>query len=113
MSEREVRRAEVLARVAAGEVPVVEAARMLTVSYRQAQRLWARYRRGGARAVVHGNVGRRSNRARPEVERERVLEVIRQHYSGSAAPGPGQRFGPTLAAEYLAAEHGVQVAVTL
>ena len=31
---------------------------------------------------------------------------MREHYSGE----PGERFGPTLAAEHLAADHGIEVA---
>ncbi len=112
MSVQECKRVAVMGRVAAGEVPVVEAARMLGVSYRQAQRLWARYQRGGAKGLVHGNVGRRSNHARPAAERTHVLALIRTHYGGRAAPGPGQRFGPTLVAEHLWDEHGVLVPVT-
>jgi transposase len=112
MSSREFKRAAVLARVKAGDVAVVEAARMLDLSYRHAKRLVARYRRGGAKALVHGNSGRRSNHARPTAERTRVLALIQAHYGGGAAPGPGQRFGPTLAAEHLWDDHGVAVPVT-
>lgn len=112
MSSREVKRGTVLARVKAGDVPLGDAAQLLGVSYRQAKRLYARYRRGGARALVHGNVGRRSNHARAAEERARVLALIQAHYSGAAAPGAHQRFGPTLVAEHLGEEHGVSVPVT-
>ena len=111
MSSREFRRGTVLARVRAGDVPLVEAARMLDVSYRQAKRLYARYKRGGAKALVHGNAHRRSNHARPIAERERVVSLVRTHYSGVAAQGPHQRFGPTLAAEHLWEDHGILVPV--
>ncbi len=50
-------------------------------------------------------VGRRSNHARPAGERERILALIRQKYSGPIAV----RFGPTLAAEHLASEDDVTV----
>ncbi len=107
MSAREVRRAAVLARVVAGEYRVTEAATRLGMSYRQTSRLVARYRARGPAGLVHGNVGRRSNRARPEAERAQVLALVEAHYGGGAARGPGQRFGPTLAAEALQAEHEV------
>jgi hypothetical protein len=45
MSSREVKRGTVLARVKAGDVPLGDAAQLLGVSYRQAKRLYARYRR--------------------------------------------------------------------
>ncbi len=63
MSDKELRRSEVLSRVRRGEWKLNEAAARLEISYRQAKRLWSRYRKGGTKALVHGNVGRRSNRA--------------------------------------------------
>jgi hypothetical protein len=44
MSQRELRRVEVLARVKSKELKVVDVARLVGVSYRQAKRLWKRYR---------------------------------------------------------------------
>ena len=105
MSEVEIRRAEVLSRVAEGELGVVKAAGMLQVSYRQGKRLWKRYREEGPRGLVHRSAGRRSNRARPEEFREKVLERVREKYGGEAE----RRFGPTLAAEHLAADDGLEV----
>lgn len=105
MSTKEVRRGEVLSRVKRGELKLVEAAELLELSYRQAKRLKKRYGEGGVKALVHGNVGRASNR-RDDKRREQVIELVREHYSGE----PSERFGPTLAAEHLAADHGIKVA---
>lgn len=105
MSAKDLSRAEVLARVKGNEMMVVEASEVLGLSYRQTKRLWARYRKGGAKALVHGSVGRRSGRAKPDAERRRALELVKVHYGGRV----GERFGPTLAAEHLAADHGVEV----
>jgi transposase len=110
MSTKEATRGAVLARVAAGKVTLIEAAAHLDVGYRQVRRLFHRYTTHGRRGMRHGNVGRRSNRARPAVEQQEVLQLIRTHYSGPAT-GPGQRFGPTLAAEHLWTEHGVLIPV--
>ena len=104
MNDKELRRGEVLGRVKRGELKLSEAARMLEVSYRQAKRLKKRYLEGGAKAMVHGNVGRASNRA-DEERREQVLELVRENYSGE----PRERFGPTLASEHLAADHDIKV----
>lgn len=112
MSDREFTRAAVLRRVVAGELTIKEATPLLGVSYRQAKRLTARYRERGRRGLVHGNTGRRSNRAIPAEHRERVVELVRTHYGGSVARGPGQRFGPTLAAEHVWTDHGVLVSVS-
>jgi transposase len=105
MSEEEVRRAGVLKRVKQCELSQVDAAEMLMLSYRQLKRLYRRYWRVGAKGLVHGNAGRPSHRAKPAEERQRVLALVRQHYSG----GPGERFGPTLAAEHLAEDQGIKV----
>ncbi len=94
---------EVLSRVKRGELKLTEAAELLEVSYRHAKRLKKRYRAGGAKALVHDNVGRASNRA-DQKRRQQVLELVRE-YAGEGH----ERFGPTLASEHLAADHGLEV----
>ena len=89
MSTKELSRAEVMGRVKAGSLRLTEAAELLGLSYRQAKRVWARYRGGGAKALQHGNCGRVSNRAHPEAFRQAVLVQVRRRYAD---------FGPTLAA---------------
>lgn len=110
MSRKEFARGSVLARVTGGEITLRDAVPLLGVSYRQAKRLVRRFRARGAAGLVHGNVGRPSNHAVPAAARTAVLALIRAHYGGRAAKGPGQRFGPTLVAEHLWTEHGVLVA---
>jgi transposase len=111
MSHREFVRAAVLRRVVKGELTIRDATPLLDVSYRQAKRLVQRFRAKGVKGLVHGNVGRRSNRTIPDTHRTEVLALVRAHYSGVAERGPGQRFGPTLAAEHLWIDHGLLVAV--
>jgi len=110
MSTKEVQRGSVLAQVVAGGLALTAAARMLGVSYRQAKRLYRRYKTLGRVGLRHGNVGRRSNRARAASEQTAVLTLIRGHYGGSVS-GAGARFGPTLAAEHLWVEHGYLIPV--
>ena len=105
MSEKELRRVEVLARVVSGELRLGDAAVLLQVGYRQAKRLARRYRQGGAAALRHGSAGRLSNRSTPPQRRQQVLALVREKYSGSVE----ERFGPTLAAEHLAEEDGLGV----
>ncbi len=104
MSAKELRRGEVLSRVKRGELKLTEATALLEVSYRQAKRLNKRYRAGGVKALVHGNVGRASNRA-DDKRREQVLELVHANYAGEGH----ERFGPTLASEHLAADQGLEV----
>ncbi len=105
MSEKEVRRAGVMARVKEGELQLGAASEMLRISYRQAKRLWKRYREEGSKGLVHRAAGRRSNRAKPETYRKKVLRLVREKYGGDQ----NRRFGPTLAAEHLSEDDGLKV----
>ena len=105
MSERELGRVEVLARVKRRELRVVDAAVLMGVGYRQGKRLWKRYREEGAKGLKHRSAGRRSNRGYAQEFRQTVLGLVREKYGGPV----GERFGPTLAGEHLAAEDGQEV----
>ena len=100
LSKRELTRSGILGRVKAGDLRVKNAGELMRVSYRQAKRLWAKYRKRGAAALKHGNAGSRSHRARPGRERRKILRLVREKYGG---------FGPTLAAEHLASEDRQQI----
>ena len=105
MSTRELHRAGVLARVRASTLTLRAAAELMEVSYRQAKRLYRRYRAEGAAGLTHRAAGRASNRQTDTTRRARALALIREKYSGGIA----ERFGPTLAAEHLASEDGIIV----
>jgi len=108
MSEGEIHRAAVLAQVKSRAWTLVEASERMGLSYRQTKRLWKRYQAKGATALVHGNAGRSSNRAKPKKVRRKVLGLIRAKYSGEV----GERFGPTLACEHLASEDRIELSPT-
>ena len=105
MSQEELRRVEVLARVRSGDLRVVDASGLLRVSYRQTKRLWKRYREEGPAGLKHRSAGRASNRGYGQEFRAQVLRLVRRKYGGA----PGGRFGPTLAAEHLASEDGINM----
>lgn len=105
MSEKELPRVEILSRVKAGELKLVDAAELMALSYRQGKRVWKRYREEGAEGLQHRSAGRRSNRAKPGKFREKVLRRVRDKYGGE----PGKRLGPTLAAEHLESDDGLQL----
>jgi len=92
MSVKERRRLEVLARVRDGEITLVKATEWLRLSYRQAKRVWRRYRQEGDQGLVHRSRGRASGRSKGISMRTAVLELYEQHYGD---------FGPTLACEHL------------
>jgi transposase len=100
LSSKELSRSEVMGRVKAGSLRLREAGELLELSYRQAKRIWARYRKGGAKALQHGNCGQASNRAHPKKFRQAVLRQVQDRYAD---------FGPTLAAEHLTEEDGLSV----
>lgn len=112
VSEREFRRAVVIARAVARELTSEQAAELLCLSSRQVKRLRKRYLAGGEKALVHASAGRSSNHCRAAEERERVIELISARYGGSAESGPGQRFGPTLVSEQLREDEGILVPVS-
>src|SRR5512136_1531567 len=95
MSRKERKRLAVLAQVKGGELKLVTAGAVMGVSYRQAKRVWRRYRVEGDAGIVHRSRGRPSPRGKPLELRQRVLARYEERYGD---------FGPTLAAEYLAGE---------
>jgi transposase len=76
------------------------AAQQLGVSDRWVRKLLRRVKKEGDRGVVHRGRGRRSNRRLPESLRTKTLKLVQAKYSD---------FGPTLACEYLAKDHQVEV----
>jgi len=95
MSGKERKRLVVLAQVKQGKLSVAGAGRLLGVCYRQAKRIWRRFKRAGEAGLVHGNRGKPGPRRKAATLRSRVLARYRQRYAD---------FGPTLAAEKLQEE---------
>ena len=110
MSTQDLQRWVVMRRVRDRDLSRGEAAVVLGLSYRQVRRLYRRFRARGRQGLIHGNVGKRSNRAHPPAVRAKAVALIRQHFSGTVE-GPGQRFGPTLVAEHLAEEFDLTLPV--
>jgi biotin operon repressor len=78
-----------------------EAAAEMGVSERQVRRMLRSLKRRGDRVVVHAGRGRRSSHKIADEVRCKAIEILSQEvYQG---------FGPTLAAEYLAKRHDVNV----
>jgi transposase len=100
MSAKERVRLAVMYQVQEGTLLLVEATERLRLSYRQAKRVWRRFRSEGAAGLVHGSRDRLSNRRRDAEEKKQVLEICEGRYKG---------FGPTLASEKLAEEDGFQI----
>jgi len=92
MSLKERKRMVVMAEVKAKKMSVREAAVIMGMGYRQAKRVWQRYRELGEAGLVHRARGKPGVRRRAEAERAQILARFGVRYLD---------FGPTLAAEYL------------
>lgn len=95
LSTKERRRMELLSQVQGGTLRLGKAAELLSLSYRQAKRIWKRYQKQGDAGLVHRARGRPSPRAIEPERRDRIVARYEAQYAG---------FGPTLACEYLAKE---------
>lgn len=100
MSQKERDRVKVLDEAKQRQITQKQAAEQVGVTERWVRKLLARMRKEGDRAVVHRLRGRQSNRRIPEAAREKAVALVRREYGD---------FGPTLAREYLAERHGIEV----
>jgi hypothetical protein len=100
MSERDLKRIEVLSDVRTGRRTVAAAAAVLAISERQAYRLLARYEVGGGSGLIHKARGKTSNRSHNDGIRKYAVELVKTRYAD---------FGPTLATEVLLDKHQLRV----
>ena len=99
MSRNERKRLTIMAGVKSGELTLVQAAGLASLSYRQVKRVWRRYQDQGDGGLVHRLRGRASPRRIASELRAKILGRVEVSYAD---------FGPTLAAEYLL-EEGLKV----
>jgi transposase len=102
MSQREVKRWQIIQQVLDGRLGPGKAAVLLALSVRQVRRLQQRVRKEGAQGLTHRGRGRPSNRRLPGRVQRRAVRLCQTRYAG---------FGPTLAAEKLAECNGLTVSV--
>jgi transposase len=95
MSGKERKRMTVLVAVKRGKLSVAAAGRTMGVCYRQAKRIWRRFRKTGDAGLVHQSRGKPGPRRKTEKLRVQVLARYAERYPD---------FGPTLAAEKLQQE---------
>ena len=100
MSKRDIQRIEVLSEVTSGRRTIAAAAAVLAMTPRHVHRLLRRLQAGGGAALAHKARGRSSNNRIAAGVRDYALALIRDKYAD---------FGPTLAAEVLAQQHGLTV----
>jgi hypothetical protein len=100
MSSKELDRLEVRGRVLGRRLTQRSAAEQLGLTERQVRRLCRALAQQGAAGLASGKRGRPSNRQLPAAVRDGALTLVRSRYAD---------FGPTLAGEKLAEQHGVAV----
>jgi hypothetical protein len=105
MSSKDRERLKVLHEVKKRHITQVQAGKELGMTPRWVRELLRRIEAHGDRAVVHGLRGKRSNRRLPEAVKARAVKIFAQQKQARQ----WHDYGPTLAAEELAAEYGLRV----
>lgn len=101
MSIRELDRLKTVQAVIDKQLKPGQAAERLQLTDRQLRRLVNRYRLEGPQGLVSRHRGQPSNYQLPPGLASKALSIIREHYAD---------FGPTLACEKLAEQHGLHLA---
>jgi len=99
MSQKEVRKYDIIRKLINKEVNGSEAARLLSQSTRQIRRLKKKVNKNGIKGLIHANRGKPGNRGLPREERQEIAALPRKYYPD---------FGPTLASEKLDERHKIK-----
>lgn len=100
LSPRECQHLQVFEQVKRGTISLISGARLLRISYRQAKRLFSRYREEGPKGLAHRRRGQpAANALGPEL-RERVLSLHQDRY---------KIFNDTHFTEMLAEKEDIQI----
>ena len=100
MSKQEFSRLDVLLRVQSGRLRVTDACALTGLRRRQVFRLLRGLKQDGATSLLSKHRGKPGNHRLPAEVRTLALSLVRERYAD---------FGPTLAAEKLAAHHGCTI----
>lgn len=99
MSQKEVKRYEVIQKNIKKEIKTSEASEILNITERQVRRLKNKVREYGIKGLIHANRGKPSSRKIPEEEKEKIIKIIKEKYWD---------FGPTFTAEKLEENHQIK-----
>ena len=105
MTTKERDRLKVLHAVKKRHITQKQAAVELGLSVRWVRQLWVRWRAYGDSGLRHGLRGRPSNRKTPAAVKRRAVELYREKKQARL----WHDYGPTLAAEELAEQHGIAI----
>jgi len=99
MSQKEVKKYDIIKKLINKELNGPEASKLLDLTSRHIRRLKKRVKEKGISGLIHGNRGKPGNRRIPDKERQKITDLLREHYPD---------FGPTLAAEKLDERHRIK-----
>jgi len=100
MGQKELIRVKLMEMVKQKQRKLSDVAVVLKVSYRQAKRIYRKYREQGDKGLIHGNTGKPSHNMIEKTIQQKIIRTYREQYLG---------FGPTFAAEKLAERDGIVV----
>lgn len=100
MSQKEIQRLGILEKVKEEKIKITEAAGYMFVGYRQAKRIWKKFKKIGAKGLIHGNRGKPSNRAIKKEKKEEIIKIYKEQYFDC---------GPLLASEKLEERHKIEI----
>lgn len=98
MTDKQLTRFRVLTQLIDNTINAPTAAQQLGLSERHTVRLKQCVAKQGAEALIHGNTGKKSNRAINEQTKENILTLAKEQY---------RDFGPTLLQEKLKENHAI------
>jgi hypothetical protein len=101
ISMRELDRLKCIQAVTVGDLKSGQAADRLGLTTRQVRRLARRYAAAGPVGLISKRLNRPSNNHLDDALADRVIKILRSTYAD---------FGPTLAAEKLRTQHGIDLA---
>jgi transposase len=100
MSEKEIKKAEIMSQLAKKQITQWMAAEHLGISVRQVKRLWNKYQKQGAEGLINKSRGKPSHNQLDEEVRKKAVNLILERY---------RDFGPTLATEKLIEIHKIKI----
>jgi transposase len=103
MNSKEMKRLEVMQKLAEGRMSQKKAAEELGICPRQVKRLWKAYREKGAAGLVSQQRGKASHNHMAEQTEQAVVDLLHSRYAD---------FGPTLAQEKLVEKDGLVISVS-
>jgi len=99
MSQKEVKKYDIIKKVINKELNGPASAKLLNLTSRHIRRLKKRVKEKGIKGLIHGNRGKPGNRAIPDEEKQKIIDLLRKHYHD---------FGPSFAAEKLNERHKIK-----